>query len=100
MLLLLVLLLEEEEVSALPVELSDGEGVCWRVVVMTLVGPPCHLVLLPEKGQPPLPEDDELLLLLLLLEASGDTEEDRGLQTKRPLRYEPWSGWCWDSRMM
>lgn len=92
MLLLLLLLLEEEEVSALPVELSDGEGVCWRVVVMTLVGPPCHLVLLPlpEKGQP-FPEDDELLLLLLL-EASGDTEEDRGLQTKRPLRYEPWSG--------
>lgn len=92
MLLLLLLLLEEEEVSALPVELSDGEGVCWRVVVMTLVGPPCHLELLPlpEKGQP-LPEDDELLLLLLL-EASGDTEEDRGLQTKRPLRYEPWSG--------
>lgn len=92
MLLLLLLLLEEEEVSALPVELSDGEGVCWRVVVMTLVGPPCHLVLLPllpEKGQP-LTEDDELLLLLLLLlEASGDTEEDRGLQTKRPLRYEP-----------
>lgn len=87
MLLLLLLLLEEEEVSALPVELSDGEGVCWRVVVMTLVGPPCHLALLPlpEKGQP-------LLLLLLLLEANGDTEEDRGLQTKRPLRYEPWSG--------
>lgn len=98
MLLLLLLLLEEEEVSALPVELSDGEGVCWRVVVMTLVGPPCHLVLLrllplplPENGQP-LPEDDELLLLLLLLEASGDTEEDLGLHTNRPLRYEPWSG--------
>lgn len=93
LLLLPLLLLEEEEVSALPVELSDGEGVCWRVVVMTLVGPPCHLLLLPlpEKGQP-LPDDDELLLLLLLLEASGDTEEDRGLQTKRPLRYEPWSG--------
>lgn len=88
--MLLLLLLEEEEVSALPVELSDGEGVCWRVVVMTLVGPPCHLVLpLPENGQP-LTEDDELLLLLLLLlEACGDTEEDLGLHTNRPLRYEP-----------
>lgn len=96
MLVLLLAVLEEEEVSALPVELSDGEGVCWRVVVITLVGPLCHLLLLlllAENGQP-LPEEDELLLLLLL-EVSGETDEDRGLQTRRPLRYELCaSGWC------
>lgn len=91
MLLLVLLLaaLEEEEVSALPVELSDGEGVCWRVVVMTLVGPLCHTLLLlllalDENGHP-LPEEEELLLLLLL-EVSGETDEDRGLHTRRPLR--------------
>lgn len=86
MLVLLLAVLEVEEVSALPVELSDGEGVCWRVVVMTLVGPFCHLLpaLLAENGQP-LPEEDELLLLLLL-EVSGETDEDRGLHTRRLFR--------------
>lgn len=95
MLVLLHAVLEEEEVSALPVELSDGDGVCWRVVVITLVGPLCHLLLLPldENGHP-LPEEDELLLLLLL-EVNGETDEDRGLHTRRPLRYGPCaSEWC------